>query len=124
MVIKQIYIDQSKKIINKYNKILNLLKEQEDNLVNNKKFILNLQKEISNIDGLSSNQLVKQQKLEELMIEYDIKINKLEQEIKPILEELENLKKQSKILYDKIMIDYSGYSETEIQEQIKKQLQM
>jgi len=124
MVIKQIYIDQSKKIINKYNKILNLLKEQEDNLVDNKKFILNLQKEISNIDGLSSNQLVKQQKLEELMIEYDIKINKLEQEIKPILEELENLKKQSKILYDKIMIDYSGYSETEIQEQIKKQLQM
>lgn len=123
MKIKQIYIDQSKKIIDNYNTVINMLLAQEKNLQENKAFVLKLQKKIENVDMSTDDPLIKQQKLEKMLVQYDIKINKLEQDIKPILEKMEELKKHSKIVYDKILTEYSAYSEAEIQEQIKKQLQ-
>jgi len=123
MRIKDIYIDQSKKIIKKFDKLINSLILHEKDLQESKQFVLNLQKKISNIDLSPDEPLLKQHNLEKLMVEYDIKMNRLENIIKPILEEMEQLKKQSKIVYDKIMTEYSQYSEKELQEQIQKQLQ-
>lgn len=123
MVIKQIYIDQSKKIIDKFNELVNRLLAYQKNLEENKQYVLNLQKKIDIIDMSSDEPLLKQNKLEKLLLEYDIKISKIEQEISPIILEMDELKKQSKIVYDKIITEYSNYTEKEIQEQIQKQLQ-
>lgn len=123
MIIKQIYIDQSKKIINKFNELVNRLLTYQTNLEENKQYVLKLQKQIEIIDMSSDEPLLKQNKLEKLLLEYDIKISKIEQEISPIVLEMDELKKQSKIVYDKIITEYSNYTEKEIQEQIQKQLQ-
>lgn len=123
IVIKKHYIKESLRIINKYNEIVEKLNEFQAALVDNKQALVNLQKEIDKLSYNNSPELQKRQELSDIMLNYDKEVNKLHNIIIPYLSEMEQIKKESDILYKSIKENYPGYEDKVLQEQIFKQIQ-
>jgi len=123
IVIKKHYIKESLRIINKYNEIVEKLNEFQTALVDNKQALVNLQKEIDKLSYNNAPELQKRQELSDIMVNYDKEVNKLHSIIIPYLSEMEQIKKESDILYKSIKENYPGYENKVLQEQIFKQIQ-
>lgn len=123
LTIKKHYIKESFRIINKYNEIVNKLNEFQTALVDNKQALVNLQKEIEKLSYNNAPEFQKRQELSDIMLQYDKEVNKLHNIIIPYLSEMEQIKKESDILYKTIKENYPGYEDKVLQEQIFKQIQ-
>jgi hypothetical protein len=122
MEIKEEYIKESKNIIVSYNKIIEKILTYETILNEKKDNISNLVGELNTLEFSSENETTKKVALYDIMFKYEKEIESLTHNIKPLLEDLENIKSKSKILYDKILREYSQYTEEEIKQYIVNKL--
>jgi len=116
------YIKEAKRIIKNYNNSIQELTVFENALFENKNMLLKLKSEIDELKNSRETDISKKQKLAEVMVGYDKEITRLQNIIMPYVTQLEKLKKDSTILYKVLKEKYPGFSDTQLQEQIFKQL--
>lgn len=122
MIIDNIYILETKRILDNFNYIFNEITKYEDILLEKKGKMLDIQKQLSVVQSTDKNDLYKEQEIYKLIDQYNSEIIKIEKSVKPLMEKIEVTKKEIAILYDVIMEKYSDYSEEEIRQQIHTQL--
>jgi len=123
MVIDNIYILETKRILDNFNYIFNEISNYEKTLIDKKNKMLNIKKELSVINKSNKDDLFKEQEIFKLIDTYNLEISKIEKEISPLIEKIELTKKEIAILYNTIIEKYSDYTEEEIKEAIKIQLE-
>jgi len=117
------YIKQSKKIIDDHKLIMNSLEYFEKILNNNKQVLLQYKDQIEIIDNSTDEAMLKHQKISEMMDDYDASVEKMKKDIEPYIKKLEQIKKESSILYKIIKDKYPSVDDKELQQQIFKQIQ-
>lgn len=123
MIIDNIYILETKRILDNFNYIFNEISNYEKTLIDKKNKMLNIKKELSVINKSNKDDLFKEQEIFKLIDTYNLEISKIEKEISPLIEKIELTKKEIAILYNTIIEKYSDYTEEEIKEAIKIQLE-
>lgn len=122
MTIELQYIKESDRIIKSYKLLINDLNKISQDLEVNKKELVKLQENIERLKKSKEPDLQRRSELTHIMNEYDKQINSMEKIIQPKLEKLEEIKKESKNLYDILHQKYPGLTDKQLQEQIFKQL--
>jgi hypothetical protein len=123
MKIDLLYIKESKRIIDTYDELIEYVNSIYTILDNNKNILLDIQKDIYNIDNDNKEtKLVSLEKLQECILEYDKEIIKIQKELNPYLTKIEKVKKDSVLLYKTIKENYPGVSDTDLQIQIQTQI--
>ncbi len=123
MKIEQQYIKESARIIKNYNSVIEYLADFEKSLSENKEMLLKLKDDIDALKNSNGTDLLKKQKLAEVMNGYDKEIGRLQDIMLPYIAKLEKLKKDSNILYGVLKEKYPGASDKQLQEQIFRQLE-
>ena len=106
--------DKHIKTIDKYNNITKVLNEYENKLISYKDDIDKIDVNEENIENTK--------KALDIMEDFELTINNLSNKVKPIIKELEDLKKQSNLLYNKIKENHPNKNDDELKEQLFKQL--
>jgi GTPase involved in cell partitioning and DNA repair len=123
MIIDNIYILETKRIIDNYNYVLSEIEKYSLTLNDKKDSMLEIQKNLNIIDRNNENELFKEQQVYQLIDKYNNEISKIEKSVKPLIDKIEITKKEISLLYTIIKEKYSEYTEDEIKDQISKQLQ-
>lgn len=123
MKIEEQYIKESARIIKNYNSVIEYLADFEKSLSENKEMLLKLKDDIDALKNSNGTDLLKKQKLAEVMNGYDKEIGRLQDIMLPYIAKLEKLKKDSNILYGVLKEKYPGASDKQLQEQIFRQLE-
>lgn len=97
-------------ILNKFNKIQKILLETQSKLMSYKNEI----NEINTIDTNNNTDIKKQQNLLFILNKYEDDIKSLKNKTQPYIDEINNIKKESLFLYQKIMNTYPNKTEEEI----------
>lgn len=116
------YIKQSKNIIDTHNNLMIQLEYFQTVLDKNKQILLSKQSEIYDIQHSEISDIAKQTKLSELLDIYESEISKLHEIIEPYIKQMDDLKKNSEILYKTIKEKYPGIPDNELQKQIFTQI--
>lgn len=103
------------KLIDQYNVLLQQLENYKSNLINYKATIDELQIK-------ETNDYQAHKKVVDLMFDYEDTINKLQNNITPLLEKMESIKNQSNLLYKKIKQDHPNVDEKTLQQQLFNQI--
>jgi GTPase involved in cell partitioning and DNA repair len=122
MRIEPQYIKESERIIKNYNTVIAELAVFEKTLSENKDLLLKLKDDIDDLKNSKGTELLKKQKLFEVMNGYDKEIVRLQDIMLPYVAKLEKLKKESSILYKILKEKHPGASDKQLQAQIFKQL--
>lgn len=123
MIIEARYIVESKRIIDNYNKAIGELQIYENTLSQNKNILIKMKNDIEKIKQTDDTDLLKKQRLFEVMSGYDKDIERLKTIIEPYITQLEALKKDSATLYGILKEVYPGATDKQLQEQIFKQME-
>lgn len=122
MRIEDQYIREAARIIKLYNKLLSELATFEKTLNENKQLLLNLQSEVEALSASTDTDLLKKQKLYDIMLSHDKEIVRMQNIMLPYVSSLEQVKKDSAILYGVLKEKYPGVKEADLQTQIFLQL--
>ena len=120
--IEEHFVNQSINIINKHKYIIDELNTYEEILNNNKKVLLDLKDELEDITGSDLDSATQHAELMLLMEQYDKEMELLHNKIAPFIEQLDQVKKETNILYTAIRNKYPEYSDSELQEQLAIQI--
>mgnify|MGYP006898474332 CR=1 FL=1 len=123
MKIDKQYIIEAKRIINDYNDTINNLKTFEIALEDNKQILISLQQDLIKLNNTSDTDLSKKIHLHEIMLKYDIEVDKLHKIMMPYLSKLEDIKKNSHVLYKLLHEKYPSMTDKQLQEQIFLQIE-
>lgn len=128
-MIEQKYINGLIECTKKYNTNSDKIKQFETKLDSQRddleKFIENTRLQVEEIEEIEESKLdfSVMKRLEQIMIDYENKVETLMVDSKPLLEEHEKIKKEIKTIYESIMAKYGNkYSEEEILDYIKTKL--
>lgn len=122
MIIETRYIIESKRIIDNYTKAIGELQHYEKTLTDNKNLLSSIKTSIEELQKSNDTDLLKKQKVYDIMLNYDIEIDRLKITIEPYITKLENLKKDSAVLYGILKEVYPGATDIQLQEQIFNQM--
>ncbi len=120
--IEEHFVNQSINIITKHKYIIDELNTYEEILNNNKKVLLDLKDELEDITGSDLDSATQHAELMLLMEQYDKEMELLHNKIAPFIEQLDQVKKETNILYTAIRNKYPEYSDAELQEQLAIQI--
>lgn len=123
MRVRDLYITESKRIIDEYNVVMGKLDHYNDLLAEHKAKVTDMLVVLGNIELSTDLDSVKGARVNELMSDYDRITLDLETHLKKYIAEIEKLKEASSILYQKIITEYADIPEATLQAQIKKQLE-
>jgi len=123
MRVRDLYITESKRIIDEYNTVMSKLDHYNDLLAEHKIKVNEMLIILGNIELSTDLDNVKGARINALMSDYDRITLDLETHLKQYIKEIETLKEASKVVYQKIMTEYADVPETVLQTQIKKQLE-
>lgn len=121
--IEQQYVLEAKNIIIEYDKVNSVIKDVQSALNSSKNAILEFQSQLEALKFKTAPDKIKEQEMNSLMIDYEAKINKMQSDIKPHLEMLENLKKRSHVLYGILKEKYPGASDEQLKTALNKELE-
>ena len=123
MKIEKQYIKEAKRIIDNYNTAIAELGIFEKTLSENKEVLLKLKDDIEKIKQDDDTDLLKKQKLFDIMSGYDMEIDRLQEIMLPYITLLKTLKKDSTLLYGILKEKYPGATDKQLQEEIFNQLE-
>lgn len=118
------YLDEACRIRESYIKVMEEIREKENEIMNHKKSIEKIMKEGD--EFVQKNKYLTaeegREKLKDKLIEIDDKINTIVNKLNPLFEKINKLKQEAHELYISIKDKYPELSEAEIQEQVLKSL--
>jgi len=117
------YIKEAKRIIDNYNAAISELGIFETTLAENKRLLLDMKSSIEKLKQSNDTDLLKKQKVFDVMSGYDKEIDRLQDVMLPYVTKLETLKKDSNILYGILKEKYPGATDKQLQEHIFEQLE-
>lgn len=123
MKIDNHYITEANRIITSYNKVVAELAVFEKTLADNKTMLLKMKDDVEELKNSSGTDLLKKQKLADIMHSYDKEIGRLQDVMMPYVSQLEKLRKDSSVLYGVLKEKYPGASDDQLQEQIFRQIE-
>jgi GTPase involved in cell partitioning and DNA repair len=123
MKIDNHYITEANRIITSYNKVVAELAVFEKTLADNKTMLLKMKDDVEDLKNSNGTDLLKKQKLAEIMHSYDKEIGRLQDVMMPYVSQLEKLRKDSSVLYGVLKEKYPGASDDQLQEQIFRQIE-
>ena len=123
MKIDNHYITEANRIITNYNKVVAELAVFEKTLADNKTMLLKMKDDVEDLKNSNGTDLLKKQKLAEIMHSYDKEIGRLQDVMMPYVSQLEKLRKDSSVLYGVLKEKYPGASDDQLQEQIFRQIE-
>lgn len=122
MELKHEYVLEARRIIKSYHQTIDAVKIFTDQLENTKSEVLAMQKDVENLHTSAGTDILKHKQTYDVMLKYETTINELHKLLKPHVDSLEKIKKESKTLYTILLEKYPMYDEKGLQEQLFKQL--
>lgn len=114
MKIKKEFIKKSVDILIKHENILNKFNKIQKILLETQSKLISYKNEINTIDTNNNTDIKKQQNLLLILNKYEDDIKSLKDKTQPYIDEINNIKKESLFLYQKIMNTYPNKTEEEI----------
>ncbi len=122
MEIKHEYVLEAKRIIKSYHETIDAVNKFSDKLENTKSSLLAMQKDVEDLHTSAGTDLLKHKQTYDVILKYETTINELHKVLKPHVDSLEKIKKESKTLYTILLEKYPMYDEKGLQEQLFRQL--